>query len=104
MMFINLINAYDKVPREVSLLRCLEPRGVFVAYIKAIEDMYNDFKTTMYKYHQSTLNTSWSRQSCIKDRPLASICICLSDGQIDATYSREYVLVYVIHKCHNIDR
>ncbi|KAF3622958.1 hypothetical protein FXO37_32113 [Capsicum annuum] len=44
MMFIDLEKTYNRVSREI-LWRSLKARGVPVAYIKSIQDMYNGSKT-----------------------------------------------------------
>lgn len=43
MVFIDLENAYDKVPKK-GLQRYLEARGVHVAYTRTIKHMYNGVK------------------------------------------------------------
>ncbi|XP_070054286.1 secreted RxLR effector protein 78-like [Nicotiana tomentosiformis] len=44
MVFIHLKKAYDKVCRKVLWI-CLEVKGVLVAYIKVVKDMYDGSKT-----------------------------------------------------------
>ena len=44
MVFLDLENAYDRVPREL-ILWCLRKKGVPEGYVMIIQDMYNDCET-----------------------------------------------------------
>ncbi|KAH1125341.1 hypothetical protein GYH30_014768 [Glycine max] len=46
LIFIDLEKAYDRVPREI-LWKTLEKKGVRVAYIRAIQDMYDRVSTSV---------------------------------------------------------
>ncbi|KAH1202758.1 Craniofacial development protein 2 [Glycine max] len=46
LIFIDLEKAYDRVPREI-LWKVLEKKGVRVAYIRAIQDMYDRVSTSV---------------------------------------------------------
>ncbi|KAH1219602.1 LINE-1 retrotransposable element ORF2 protein [Glycine max] len=46
LIFIDLEKAYDRVPREI-LWKALEKKGVRVAYIRAIQDMYDKVSTSV---------------------------------------------------------
>ena len=53
MVFIDLEKAYERVPRDI-LCRILEKKGVRVACIQAIKDMYNGARTAVRTHEGQT--------------------------------------------------
>ena len=44
-MFIDLEKAYDRVPRQEEVLRCLREQGVPEKYVRLMKDTYEDART-----------------------------------------------------------
>jgi len=55
LVFIHLKNVYDSVPQEI-LWKTLEKKGVRIAYIRSIQDMYEGASTSVRMQDGATDN------------------------------------------------
>jgi hypothetical protein len=59
MVFIDLVKAYDRVPRQEDLI-CMREKGVPEKYVRLVQDAYKDVKTLVRCSTGGVYSESWA--------------------------------------------